>query len=120
VDRDDERILDADRISEHLKLKHPGTIGQMIHDGKITEADGWIKIGKLNRFVAETVLARCQEPVRQGSGQGRPRGRAQAAGTEAPRRQLKPAGGRSNERDLQSPESSKAMAAGKQAGSVAG
>jgi hypothetical protein len=29
--------------------QNPGTIGQMIHDGKITEAHGWIKIGKLNR-----------------------------------------------------------------------
>jgi cytochrome c-type biogenesis protein CcmE len=32
----------------------------MISKGRITEADGWIKIGKLNRFIADNVLARCR------------------------------------------------------------
>jgi hypothetical protein len=30
------------------------------YEGKITRADGWFKLGKLNRFVKRIVIARCE------------------------------------------------------------
>lgn len=48
-------------LAQHLRLKNPNTIGQMIHDGKITEADGWFKVGRLNRFIRLVVLERCRQ-----------------------------------------------------------
>jgi hypothetical protein len=47
-------------LANVLKLKNSNTIGQMIHDEKITEADGWIKVGRLNRFVAHIVIERLE------------------------------------------------------------
>ena len=47
-------------LTRYLKLKKPQTIRRLIHEGKITEADGWIKIGRLNRFIKRVVIARCE------------------------------------------------------------
>jgi hypothetical protein len=55
----EEQLWTPQNLTTYL-LKNSDTIRQMIHDGKITEADGWIKIGKLNRFVARIVVARCE------------------------------------------------------------
>lgn len=35
-----------------------GTVKRWLNQGYITEADGWIKAGKLNRFIRTVVLAR--------------------------------------------------------------
>jgi hypothetical protein len=56
----EERLCTPQNLTTYLQLKNPDTIRQMLHDGKITEADGWIKIGRLNRFVARLVIARCE------------------------------------------------------------
>lgn len=37
-----------------------GTIDQMICKGKITDADGWMKVGKLNRFIRRVMIERCE------------------------------------------------------------
>jgi hypothetical protein len=47
-------------LAKHLRFKNRRTIDQMIYEGKITRADGWFKLGKLNRFVKRVVIARCE------------------------------------------------------------
>jgi hypothetical protein len=45
-------------LAQFLRIKNLGSVRHMLVDGRITEADGWIKIGRLNRFIKRVVIAR--------------------------------------------------------------
>jgi hypothetical protein len=46
-------------LARHLHLA-VGTIADWLSHGHITEADGWIKIGELDRFISRVVKARIE------------------------------------------------------------
>jgi hypothetical protein len=48
----------VDDVAHYLKLKSQLTVGNMVRAGRITRADGLVKVGRLTRFHPEMVVAR--------------------------------------------------------------
>jgi hypothetical protein len=57
---DEQPLWDANDVMRYLKLKNVNSVGNMVREGRITKADGLIKVGRLNRFYRNMVIARVQ------------------------------------------------------------
>jgi hypothetical protein len=59
TEREGEFLWKTENLAELLQVK-VGTVKRWMLVGLITEADGWIKAGRLNRFVRRIVVARVE------------------------------------------------------------
>ncbi len=55
---DDEFLWRPEDLSRHLQFCAVVTIRDWLSRGLVTEADGWIKIGEMDRFISRVVKAR--------------------------------------------------------------
>jgi hypothetical protein len=47
-------------LARHLQLGAVGTIRDLLAHGLVTDADGWIKVGEMDRFISRVVKARIE------------------------------------------------------------
>ena len=57
---EDDFLWRPEDLARHLRLNAVGTIRTWLSYGLITEADGWIKVGKLDRFISRVVKSRIE------------------------------------------------------------
>src|SRR5580658_8961416 len=50
----------SEDVARHLHLSAVGTFRNWLSHGLVTEADGWVKIGEMDRFLARVVKARIE------------------------------------------------------------
>lgn len=84
VEQGIECLWGPEELAHYLRLKNVNSIGNMVRAGRITPADGMVKVGRLMRFRKQVVLARVAcgvfgqgldadgHPINSGNGNGEP------------------------------------------------
>jgi hypothetical protein len=57
---DEQPLWSVDDVATYLNLRSVYTVGNMVRAGRITKADGLIKVGRLTRFYRNMVISRVQ------------------------------------------------------------